>query len=97
MPGFVGNLFVRRMDFAEAGDYVTGHDHGVDHVTFVSHGRVHFQCAVTGRNEVIEAPAWVDTPARSRHQMTAVAPHSRAWCVFMNPDPSNQRDTTGFS
>ncbi len=97
LPGFTGDLFVRRMDFAEVDDYVTGHDHGVDHVTFVSHGRIHFQCEVTGINREVAAPEWVFTPARSRHQMTAIEAHSRAWCVFVNPDPSNTTDTTRFS
>lgn len=84
--GFFGGIFARQIVFADAGDVVPGHDHGFDHVTFVTQGRIRFQCDVTGVDREITAPAFVETPARARHTMTALVPESCAWCIFVVRD-----------
>lgn len=84
--GLFGGIFVRKVLFPAIGDYVSGHDHALDHITMVSQGRIRFRCPVTGIDRDIVAPDFIETPARARHEMTAVEPNSCAWCIFAVPD-----------
>ncbi len=80
---FCGNLFIRRVYFPETGDFMLGHRHAFDHVTFISQGAVRLRQRGTG--EIIRdvvAPGFIPTPAEVEHDMIALAPDTCAWCVF---------------
>jgi hypothetical protein len=89
--GFFGNLFVRQVVFAEAGDWLPGHEHRFDHMTFVGRGgvRVHRDDAVAP-DRTVWAPAFIETPARMRHSLHALEDDTVAWCIFAVRDVDGQ-------
>lgn len=86
--GFIGNLFVRKVYFPESGDYMEGHRHQFDHVTFVSQGAIRFRKGDEIRDVV--APDFIEAPAQVVHDMIALKPNSCAWCVFAMRDSTGQ-------
>jgi quercetin dioxygenase-like cupin family protein len=67
---------MRRVEFPHAGDWLNAHAHYYDHVTFVVQGAV----AVRGR--VIDAPGFLEVPADTEHEVTALRDHTVTYCVF---------------
>jgi quercetin dioxygenase-like cupin family protein len=76
-------LRLRKIAFAEVGDYVPGHDHTTGHITMVARGRVRFRCVQSGVDCEVVPPGCIYTPAGALHDMIALAADSEAWCIFV--------------
>ncbi len=85
---FYGRVFMRRVAFLAAGDVLPGHDHGRDHMSLVTRGRVRVVCPMLGTDRVLGAGDHIEVPARSRHELTALEPDSESWCIFAVTHPS---------
>lgn len=89
--GFFGNLFVRQLEFPQAGDFLPGHEHHFDHMTFVGRGgvRVHRDDTLEP-DRTVWAPAFIKTPALARHSLHALEADTVAWCIFAVRDLDGQ-------
>lgn len=92
-----GNIFLRPMRFAKAGDVVKGHAHNFDHTTFVTRGAVRIE-RLTDLGEVqdsVDKAAedtfnWVLIRAGVIHRITALRDDSLANCVYAHRDPQGE-------
>jgi quercetin dioxygenase-like cupin family protein len=89
-----GNVFIREMAFAKAGDVVEGHKHNFDHTTYVIRGALLIESlnedgtvkqsaikrAVDGRN-------WVLIKANVSHRLTAQEDNSMGHCIYAHRTP----------
>jgi len=83
--GPFGNLWFRPMDFPAVGSVVPGHSHNYDHVTFLSRGSVSVRFTMPDgqRGErVYNAPAVILIRKEVIHEFTALAPDTRADCIY---------------
>jgi len=77
--GFFGNVWVRSMSFAEAGETYHGHTHQFDHMSLLTKGRVAVRVQGTWSEYV--APSFVEIRKDDEHEIVALEP-SDWWCVF---------------
>lgn len=75
----VGNLWLRQMHFAKAGDCNEGHTHNFDHTTLLAVGSV--EVDVEGRKSTFVAPHMIYITAGKRHFLTALEDNTVAYCV----------------
>jgi quercetin dioxygenase-like cupin family protein len=84
-----GNIFIREMAFAKAGDVVDGHEHNFDHTTYVARGALLIESlnedgsvkkAVEKR--AIQGHNWVLIKAGVRHRITALEDNSMGHCIY---------------
>lgn len=92
-----GNIFIRPMEFAKAGDIVDGHTHNFDHTTYVVRGAVRIEqldemgnvlravdkAAVDGHN-------WVLIKASVVHRITALSDNTLAHCIYAHREPQGE-------
>lgn len=95
-----GNLYIRKMKFANAGDYMEGHQHTFDHVTTIFKGKVLvvYKSAKDGviGARVVSAPDHAKQSVRGEgyvtikkdvhHLIIALEPNTEAWCMFAHRD-----------
>lgn len=84
----LGNVFIRPMTFAKAGDVVEGHAHNFDHVTYVVRGALQFTAG--GRVVVKRASDghnFVLIRAGVTHQINALEDESLGHCVYSHRSP----------
>ena len=96
-----GNIFIRPMKFAKAGEKREGHKHNFDHTTIVFKGAVHVSAKLPD-GRVIErdfrAPAHFLVKAEVEHEISALADETEAWCVYAHRTPQGDvvQDYTGW-
>lgn len=89
-----GNIFIRPMQFAQAGDVVQGHTHNFDHTTYVVRGSLLIE-AVDAEGNVTKSVVkkasdghnWVLIKAEVRHRITALEDNSLGHCVYAHRTP----------
>jgi quercetin dioxygenase-like cupin family protein len=80
-----GNIFIRPMRFANAGEMIQSHDHPFDHTTIVFRGKVRVRATYPDGNvgqQDVEAPAHLLIEAGVRHELTALTDDTVVWCVY---------------
>ena len=95
----LGNIFIRKMKFKNAGDVMEGHAHNFDHTTIVFTGsiKVEFKRSDgTSGERIYHAPkkgkpvnpqdGYVLVRADTEHKITALEDYTEAWCVFAHRD-----------
>lgn len=86
----LGNLQIRPVKLAKAGDTIDGHEHEFDHTTFVWKGRVHIHATCKeGCNKEGEfaVPSAVLIKKEWRHTITALEDDTEFWCVYSHRTP----------
>lgn len=74
-----GNLWLRQMHFAKAGDANEGHVHNYDHLTLLAHGSVRVH--VDGKQTDFKAPQMVFITRGKSHYIEALEDNTIAYCV----------------
>lgn len=74
-----GNLWLRQMYFAKAGDRNEGHEHNFDHMTLLAHGSVNVH--VEGNVTKFTAPNMILITKGKRHFVEALEDGTIAYCV----------------
>lgn len=96
-----GNIFIRPMQFAKAGEKREGHTHNFDHTTVVFKGAVHVKAKLPN-GTVIErdfaAPGHFLVKAEVEHEITALADDTEAWCVYSHRNAQGEvvQEFTGW-
>jgi hypothetical protein len=81
-------------------DVIPGHEHVVDHVTFIGHGRVHVyaECAGGCAKPIdleLDAGQSVLVKANWRHRLTPVTETASGVCIFRAAEPNHALPRTG--
>lgn len=81
-----GNLFIRKVRLARAGEQVGGHTHNFDHTTIFLRGRVSLhtfdpECGCKHDYECKPGDHFL-TKATVIHELTALEDDCEFWCVF---------------
>lgn len=77
--GIVSNLFVRQMEFKNAGDTELGHKHAFDHLTLLATGALRVTC--DGEVSEFKAPQMIFIRADLQHELVALEDNTVAYCV----------------
>ena len=77
--GSAANLWLRLMQFPEAGDVMPGHEHPHDHFTLLAHGSL--RVTVNGKPSVHKAPGLVFIAKHMKHDLEALEPGTVACCI----------------
>lgn len=91
-----GNIFIRQMAFAKAGDVVNGHTHNFDHTTYVVRGSLRIEKLDGGRVvQTIEKKAsdghnWALIKAGVCHRITAMEDDSMGHCIYAHRNPQGE-------
>lgn len=86
----LGNLQIRPVHLAKAGDVIDGHEHEFDHTTFVWKGRIHIHavdkegCSKEGEFSV---PSAILIKKNWAHTITALEDDTVFWCVYSHRTP----------
>ena len=84
--GCVSNLFVRQMHFASIGDMEMGHQHSFDHLTLLAKGKL--KVRINDEDTEFTAPQMIFIKASLRHELTALAENTVAYCIHALRDNS---------
>lgn len=87
--GYFGNVWVRKLYWAKAGDEHPGHAHQFDHISLLVKGSVRLQQEGDPVAHEYAAPAYIQIPKQVRHHFTALEDDTLLWCIFA------LRDATG--
>lgn len=95
----LGNIFIRKMKFKNAGDVMDGHAHNFDHTTIIFTGSVKVEFkrpdgstgekifhAPTKGEPVEHGQGYVLIRKDTEHKITALEDFTEAWCVFAHRD-----------
>lgn len=88
-----GNIFVREMYFAKAGDVVEGHRHNFDHTTYVARGALRIESLADDGSVLrsVEKRAgglnFVLIKAGVQHRITALEDDSMGHCIYAHRTP----------
>ena len=86
-----GNLFIRPMCGAKAGDIVTeSHSHNFDHTTSLFKGSLRIEATLRDGTTVVregKAPSHWLIKANVAHKLTALEDDTVAWCVYSHRSP----------
>lgn len=77
--GLVSNLFVRQMNFKNAGDVEISHAHSFDHMTLLAKGKL--KVAIGNEETVFVAPQIIFIKANIQHTLTAETDSTVAYCI----------------
>jgi len=96
-----GNIFLRRVRLAKAGDVLPGHTHNFDHTTFVSLGRIHVlvDCPCGKQKEQEFGPGeHFLVKADHRHTITALTDDVQFHCIYAHRNPQGEvvQEFTGW-
>ena len=97
-----GNIYIRRVRLAKAGDVLHGHTHNFDHTTIVFTGAVHVHAtceAGCNKKQDFAAPSHFLVRKDWRHEITALVDGTEFWCVYSHRDPQGNvvQEYTGWS
>lgn len=101
-----GNIFIREMRFAKAGDVVDGHAHAFGHTTYVVCGSVRIESLNedgTIKQSTIKRASdghnWVLIKAGVTHRLTALEDGSMGHCIYSHRDAQGDvvQPYTGWS
>lgn len=85
-----GNIFIRPVKLAKAGEQVGGHTHNFDHTTIFLKGTVHIKVTDPSCGCVTEcdrtAPGYLLIKADRIHELTALTDDVEFWCVYAHRD-----------
>lgn len=89
-----GNIFIRPMAFAQAGEVVAGHAHNHDHTTYCTRGAVRVE-KLGPADEVLQTVEiaaarnynWALIKAGVRHRITALHDDSMCHCIYAHHTP----------
>jgi quercetin dioxygenase-like cupin family protein len=84
----VGNVYVRMMVFAEAGDMVQSHEHDYHHVTLVSSGAVLVEA--NGKETTFKSPHTIWIHKDVQHKLTALEPNTVCACIHAVRDDNGE-------
>lgn len=94
-----GNIFIREMRFAKAGDATSGHEHNFDHTTYCVRGALRVEAlnaddtvAQTTILRATDGLCWALIKAGVRHRVTALEDLSIGHCIYSHRTP--QGDVT---
>lgn len=89
-----GNIYIREMALAKAGDIINGHTHNFDHTTYVVRGSVlveSLNADGTVKQSAIKRAQdghnWVLIKAGVKHRITALEDSCMAHCVYSHRTP----------
>ncbi len=89
----VGPVGVRRFEALHICEAFEGHEHNYAHATIVISGRIRVSREVVRDGQVVDAGTTehgpgdvIAIPAKMRHTIKALAPHTRYLCVFSHRD-----------
>lgn len=94
----MGGLQIRPVILPNAGDFIPGHTHNFDHVTFLAQGSVHVDATCEDNcheEQVIQGPAYFLIKRDWTHKITAMSDNVHFWCIFPSYDAKGRR--TGAS
>ena len=85
--GLIGGLYIRCFGPFVAGRSINGHQHHIDHATFVEEGKVRIEISDSRfgpktKVMVVEAPNFIHVPATAFHKITALADGTKWRCIF---------------
>jgi quercetin dioxygenase-like cupin family protein len=83
-----GNLWLRQMHFAKAGDANEGHVHNYDHMTLLAYGSVRVH--VNGNTTDFKAPHSIFIQAGKSHFIEALEDDTVAYCVHALRDKDTE-------
>lgn len=92
-----GNIFVRQMVIAKAGDRIAGHKHNFDHTTYIAHGsariqRLNDQGVVV--KEIVKTSSqgfnWLLIKAGVEHVIIAEQDNTIVHCIYSHRDPQGE-------
>lgn len=83
-----GNIYIRRMDFAEAGCTERGHSHVYDHITFLERGKLGVE--VAGRQATYEGPTAIKITGGQIHTLVALVDDTVAYCIHALRDKDTE-------
>lgn len=89
-----GNIFVKLMVLAKAGDRIFGHVHTYDHITLIATGTVIMKQGA--KETLIEAPQLVITPAGLKHEFVCILP-ALVCCTHAIRDGADEHDVADVS
>lgn len=88
-----GNLYIRQMWFAFAGDEIRGHAHNFDHTTYCVRGAIKIETLDLAFKPIAEqvlragAPTnWFLIRKQDRHRISALEDDSLAHCIYSHRD-----------
>ena len=80
-----GNIWVREINFREAGMVKSGHRHKFDHLHFLAKGRVKLRVYDADHKLLLEAekeaPAWIKVPKEHYHDIVALEDGTLGYCI----------------
>ncbi len=92
-----GNIFIREMRFAKAGDVVDGHAHNFDHTTYCAKGALLVErLDADGKPEAsaelraADGLNWLLIRAGVRHRITALEDASLGHCIYAHREPQGE-------
>ena len=88
-----GNIFIRPVTLAKAGDVMDGHEHEFDHTTIVFTGRVHIHATCKegcDKEGEFSAPSHALIRKDWRHTITALEDNTVFWCVYSHTTPQGE-------
>lgn len=88
--GLVSNVFVRQMNFQNAGDIEHGHTHTFDHLTLLAKGSLSVN--VNGNVSTYTAPMMIFIKADIEHELTALENDTVAYCIHALRELDNSDD-----
>lgn len=83
-----GNLYVRKLQFTQAGTQFMNHKHFFDHISLLTKGAMCVNC--TGQRRTYYAPSVIQIPKDTEHQITALVDDTHWWCVFAVRDDQGE-------
>jgi quercetin dioxygenase-like cupin family protein len=88
-----GNVFIRPVSLARAGDVTAGHAHHFDHTTIVLSGGIRVRADLPDGRTIdreFHAPAHCLILAGVEHEITALADDTAYWCVYSHRTPQGE-------
>ena len=85
-----GNIFIRPMEFAKAGEINPGHKHNFDHTTIVFTGSVHVAATLPDgsvKEGDFTAPSYFLVRKDVLHEIKATSDNTVCWCVYSHRTP----------
>lgn len=79
--GFFGNIWVRQHTFDKAGEFIEGHKHHFDHVSFLTNGKAKVEVEGYPAKEFV-APTFIVIRKDHEHKITAMEDNTNWYCVF---------------
>lgn len=93
-----GNVFIREMEFAQAGGAINGHAHKFDHVSYVVRGALRFE-QLDGKDggvvrwvdkRALDGQNWVLIKAGVWHRIIALDGNSLGHCIYAHRTPQGR-------